>query len=234
MGDSVPDFKGDGIARGGGGGERLRAEVGGYREAVLAVDGLGHFDDLAIADVTLEGSGIAVGAGDSVQIDAHLSDLAGGAGGSTEEASVEDQAAADAGAESHAHGVFATAGGAVFPFGVGHAVGVVFNDGGQAGFFRDDVAQGHGRPTFHVGEVVGHASVEVHRAGDADADRGDVGMRDPHRGDGLDDGVDEEIGMVEILGGDALDLGEEIFSGDHGHFDRGASEIDADDRGCRH
>ena len=68
-------------------------------------------------------------------VDAHVPDLARRERRAAVKLSIENQRAADAGAERDANGVLRADRRAVFPLTVSHRVGVVFDDRGQTGAF---------------------------------------------------------------------------------------------------
>ena len=73
-------------------------------------------------------------AGDAVEVDAHLADFAGGVLAAAVHLAIEDEAAADAGAEGEGDDVAEAASGAIAELGPGHGVGVIFDNDGETGF----------------------------------------------------------------------------------------------------
>src|SRR5690606_14203268 len=93
--------------------------------ASLRVEAFRQLDDLPVADVAFQGAGVAIGTRNAVEIDAHLPDFPGGTSGAPVEFPVENESAPHPCAEGEADDVATALGGAVFPLGIGHAVGVV-------------------------------------------------------------------------------------------------------------
>ncbi len=133
--DFSPDAAGDFVASSGGFGDGFGGAVGEiFVDADLGVGFDGVLGDLKIAGVFFEGAEVAVVAGDAVEVDAHLADFTGGVLAATVHLAIEDEAAADAGAEGEGDDVAKAACGAVAELGPGHGVGVIFDDDGEAGF----------------------------------------------------------------------------------------------------
>ena len=123
-------------------------------------------------------------------------------------------AAADAGADEDADEVL----GFGFEFGdvdaEGGDVAVVLDEHRHAELLFEVLLERHVLPALHVGGEDDSALGEVHRAGGADADAGDLFEGEVgfiHRvldaaGDALDDGFDAALGLGAELGGaDALE-----------------------------
>ena len=135
VGDFAPDTAGDFVTGSGGFGDGFGGAVGEiFVDSDLGVGFDGVLGDLEVAGVFFECAEVAVVAGDAVEVDAHLTDFAGGVLAAAVHLAIEDEAAADAGAEGEGDDVAEAASGAIAEFGPGHGVGVIFDDDGEAGF----------------------------------------------------------------------------------------------------
>ena len=167
-------------------------------------------------------------AGAALVVDGGLADLACAVAVAADELVVDDDAAADAGAEGEADEVFHAPAGAAFPFGEGHAVGVVVDGDGEGDLGFEEGFEGDLVPAGDVGELGDDAFFEVDEAGHADADGGDAGVAAAEVLDDADDGGDELAGGVEFLGGDGWGVVDDVSAEDHAGFYGGAAEVDAD------
>jgi len=203
-----------------------RAVSGRFFDAGFGVELLRVFGDLAIADEAFDDAG-GTFAG---LVDGGVTDLAGAELCAAVELAVDDEAAANSGAEGDGDEVSVAFAGAVVPLGVGHAVGVVVYGDGEFGFLAEAITEGDFDPAGDVGDLENVAPLEIDEAGDACADGADVGVGGFEFGDAGGDGVDEVVGRFVVEGGgvDGLGVGDDSISGADAEFYGGASEVDTD------
>ena len=144
---------------------------------------------------------------------------------STDDSAIDDQAATDSCAEGEGNEVIQAATGATFPFGVGHAIGVVFDDTGKPGEFGEAVLEKDVLPTFDVGEVVDEAFVEVNEAWHSHSDGRDVWVIFLQGANDTGNFANEGVGFFETLGVNARGFFDDIAPVEHTDFHRGAPKI---------
>ncbi len=173
----------------------------------------------------------------AVEIDGGMPDLTGDVGGAMKELSVDDDAAADAGADRHADDVASTARGALPPLAEGRTIRVVVERGRQAQLRGDTVAERIILPA-EIRCDDDESLLSIERAGSADPYPDEVfsfGIRLGHRVQ--NDAFDHAINALgHALGAKLRRRGDRahavvpaaVLSQSAGE-DLGAAEVDADD-----
>ena len=137
--------------------------------------------DVGARGVGLEAAVVAALAAAALGVDGRVADLARHVRRAVVQLAVEDDPAADAGADRDADGVPRAARRADPPLAEHRAVGVVVERGGQAQPVVDDLPERQVHPA-EVGREQHDAALGVERAGRADADAEDLGAAAPRAG----------------------------------------------------
>ena len=231
FGDPVPDFQSNFVAAFGNFCQMGRRAVfvglgisGGF------ISGLGHGGDLLVADVVFERAAVAVGSVGSVVVDGRLAEFAGNEVGSANHAAINDESASDSGAERKGHEVIEATSGPALPFGVGHAIGVIFHGDGEINALAEFFLEENTLPSFDVGQVVDHAGGEVDKAGHSDADGFDFGVTGAEFFDEPGNLLDQGCGLFEFLGVDPGGFLNDIATVKDSGFHRSSAKIDSNSK----
>src|SRR5581483_2697554 len=179
----------------------------------------------------LQAAVVAAVAAPAVQLDRHVAGLAGDAAGAEQQVVIDDDAAADTGADGEVDHVGDAAARAEAVLAEGGEVSVVAGADGQVAEGGQAVGEGQVFPAGQVGGLVDDAAPGVDGAGcdDANAHRARAGGR---AGDGMKDGVGDaredhiwpggRVGGVDRVGDQVA------LAADEAHAEARAAQVDGD------
>lgn len=194
------------------------------------IGGLGHVGDLLVPDIVFECATVAVGSVGSLVVDGSLAEFASDEVGSADHAAINDKSSSDSGAEGECDEVIEATSGPALPFGVGHAIGVIFHGDGEIDALAEFFLEKNALPSFDVGQIVDHAGGEVDEAGHSDADRFDFGVTGAEFFDEPGNLLDQGCGLFEFLGVDPGSFLNDIATVKDSGFHRSSAKIDSNSK----
>ena len=159
-----------------------------------------------------------------------LAEFAGDEVGSADHAAINDKSASDSGAKGKGDEVIESTSGSALPFGVGHAIGVIFHGDGEINALAEFFLEENTLPSFDVGQVVDHAGGEVDKAGHSDADGFDFGVTGAEFFDEPGNLLDQGCGLFEFLGVDPGGFLNDIATVKDSGFHRSYAKIDSNSK----